>query len=80
MVAIVRSGNNVVCAADLEKELGLANNRVRTQLIALSDAGVLTALPPGRGDRIVWYQRRESPLWDLSVALYEDWSGRSSPD
>lgn len=70
-VAIARSKDNAVNATDLSIDLGVFNNRVRNQLVALADAGLLQAMPTG-GDRKRWYLRRQVPFWDACVHLYEE--------
>jgi hypothetical protein len=72
--------DQALCAADIESRVGLANNRVRAQLIILAKLGLLIALPRGRGERIQWYQRVPSPLWSASAALYEEWGQQSASD
>jgi|ERR1700722_19136389 len=73
MAAIAASRDGLVCAADLERSVGLANNRVRAQLIALYEAGLLQAMPRSR-DRIQWYQRQPSRLWQAAVDVYTEWN------
>jgi DNA-binding transcriptional regulator GbsR (MarR family) len=77
VLCAIAASNGAVCAADLEEELGLANNRVRAQLIALADVGLLQKLPKGR-ERIQWYQRIESPMWAAVLSLADDWSRSST--
>jgi len=79
ILAVGDSPDGLICAADLEHELGLANNRVRAQLKTLADAGFVDALPRGRGDRIQWYQRRSSALWTLCADLRNERSRSSRP-
>jgi predicted transcriptional regulator of viral defense system len=76
LTAIALSEDGVVCAADLESKVGLANNRVRTQLLSLTRAGLLLAIPKGR-DRIQWYKRLDSVIWEAAKALAEEWSEQS---
>lgn len=80
VIAGVSQTDQAVCAADLEKRLGLANNRVRAQLLALAEAGLLIAMPKTPTERTQWYQRVSSPVWEMCDALYEDWSGSSHTD
>jgi predicted transcriptional regulator len=69
--AIARHADGWVNATKLAAELGIVNNRVRAQLVALTEAGLLEASPPD--DRVRWYLRKESPFWDLCSALALDW-------
>jgi hypothetical protein len=80
VIAAVSHSDGIVCAADLERRTELANNRVRAQLIALTDAGLLAQDRREPRDRTQWYRRIPSPLWAACAALYEDWSGSSLLD
>jgi hypothetical protein len=72
VTAIATSKSDIVNATELCKRLpGWQNNRVRAQLIALSGAGLLEALP--RADRSIWYERRQLKFWDACVELIELW-------
>lgn len=68
--AIARSPDGFVNATDLQRELQLAQSRVRNQLVAFAEAGLLSTFPKA-GPKL-WYQRLDSPLWDTCLALYED--------
>lgn len=70
-MAIARSPDGAVNGTDLQHEIGMAQSRVRSQLISLAEAELLTAFP--RSDLRRWYQRNDSPLWEMSLALYDDW-------
>jgi predicted Rossmann fold nucleotide-binding protein DprA/Smf involved in DNA uptake len=69
IAAIARREDGPVSAADLERELGMANNRIRAQLLALCEAGVLQPLPGGRSERVRWYQPLKRDRRNSSVAL-----------
>lgn len=71
-VAVARSEDKMVNATDLGLELGIAQPRVRNQLIALEKAGLLDRIPKS-GDVKQWFRRRESPFWKACLVLYEDW-------
>jgi hypothetical protein len=71
-VAVARSDSGLVNATDLAEETGLVNTRVRAQLIAFAEAGLLEAMPPDAGKR--WYSRVESPFWRQCLDLAEEWS------
>lgn len=73
-VAVARSEDGLVNATDLGLELGIAQPRVRNQLVALERAGLLVRMPKS-GDVRQWFQRRESPFWNVCLVLYEDWRG-----
>jgi hypothetical protein len=72
-VAIAESPDGLVNATDLGWQLGLANNRVRAQLVAFADAGLLRAPPDGGGGKR-WYVRLESPFWSACRHLASTWS------
>jgi predicted ArsR family transcriptional regulator len=71
-LAIATSPDGVVNATDLSWELHIANNRVRAQLVALTELGLLT--PGPADDRKKWYVRRPSSFWQTCVDLHEAWS------
>ncbi len=73
-VAVARSEDGVVNATELALELGIAQPRVRNQLVALEKAGLLDRMPKS-GDVKQWFLRCESPFWDVCLVLYEDWGG-----
>ena len=73
-VAVARSEDGLVNATDLGLELGIAQPRVRNQLVVLEKAGLLDRMPKS-GDVKQWFQRRKSPFWDVCLVLYEDWGG-----
>jgi predicted ArsR family transcriptional regulator len=71
-LAVATSTDGVVNATDLSWELRIANNRVRAQLLALTQLGLLEPGPPD--DRKRWYVRRPSSFWQTCVDLHEAWS------
>jgi DNA-binding MarR family transcriptional regulator len=73
-VAIARSEDGSVNATDLGVELGMAQPRVRNQLVAFEKAGLLDRMPKS-GDVKQWFLRQKSPFWDLCQVLYRDWGG-----
>jgi hypothetical protein len=73
-VAVARSDDGLVNATDLGLELGIAQPRVRNQLIAFERAGLLSRMPKSGAVKL-WFQRRTSPFWDVCLVLYEDWGG-----
>jgi hypothetical protein len=70
--AVARSDDDAVNATDLSFELALANNRVRSQLLTLTELGFLVLGPPGPGKR--WYIRQPNDFWAFCALLYETWS------
>ena len=59
----------MVNATDLQWELQLAANRVRAQLLSLSELGLLTEGAPGvNGKRM--FVRAQSPFWTFSLEWY----------
>lgn len=73
-VAVARSEDGMVNATDLGSALGIAQPRVRSQLVALEKAGLLARMPRA-GDMKQWFQKRESCFWNVCLMLYEDWGG-----
>lgn len=73
-VAVARSEDGMVNATDLGLELGIAQPRVRNQLIALEKAGLLARMPRS-GDVKQWFRRGDSRFWSVCLVLYEDWGG-----
>lgn len=71
--AIARSRDGFVNATDLQDELGIAQSRIRNQLVAFSEAGLLSAFPSSDLKR--WYQRLDSSFWQACLDLYEDRMG-----
>ncbi len=69
--AIARRADDAVNATDLSLELGMLNSRVRAQLLALSEVGLLGHTPPGPGKR--WYVRRKSSFWKACLDLIDSW-------
>lgn len=72
--AIARSEDGVVNATDLGLELGIAQPRVRNQLVVFEKAGLLERVPKS-SDVKQWFLRRKSPFWNVCLVLYEDWGG-----
>ena len=71
-VAIALGEDAAVNATDLAAEIGLANSRVRAQLLAFADAGLLSRVEPG-GELKRWYRRENNPFWQSCLALYLEW-------
>ncbi|HEU5252919.1 MAG TPA: hypothetical protein VFU16_06310 [Solirubrobacterales bacterium] len=69
--AIALSQDGVVNATDLALELGLANSRVRAQLLALAEAGYLHADPTLRVSEKKMYRRVDASLWKTCLELIE---------
>lgn len=72
MLAIASSSDGFVNASDLQREIDIVQNRIRNQLVVLARVGLLSRYPEGGGKN--WYQRVDSPIWEASVRLYEDWT------
>jgi hypothetical protein len=71
--AIARREDGLVDATDLSEELGVAVNRVRAQLLAFTEAGLLMASPENLGRRRTFI-RRPSAFWDLCTAVVGEWA------
>lgn len=71
--AVARAPLGVVHAQALSDQLGITPPRVRTQLLAMCDAGLLEALPKAGG--LQQYERRRSddPYWTLIERVAEEW-------
>lgn len=70
--AVGLSPDGLVNATDLARELDLENPRVRAQLLALVDQGLLQQGPVEAGKR--WYLRQESFFWEACIRFIEQWS------
>jgi hypothetical protein len=70
-VAIALS-DGVVNATDLSWSLRIANNRVRAQLIALTDLGFLQP-DETASSRKRQYLRLDNPFWETCLRLYREW-------
>jgi hypothetical protein len=70
-VAIAVSEDGVVNATDISRQLGIAPNRVRANLLAFAHVGLLDQPPPQSGRR--WFIRRSSTFWSLCLDLYQAW-------
>lgn len=70
LVAVALSPDGLVNASDLQWEIDIVQNRIRNQLIALSQAGLMSSSQIA-GKR--WYKRLDSPIWIASLELYENW-------
>lgn len=73
-VAIALKRDGVANATELQWELQLAANRVRTQLLALAELGLLAEGPPGENGKRM-FMRVNDPFWDLCLEKYSAWSG-----
>ena len=69
---IAESEDGLVNATDIAASLGLANPRVRAQLLAFTEAELLS--PDSGADVKRWYVRKDSPLWQACLDLVEEWS------
>ena len=67
----VAKGSGVVHAQELAGILGISPPRVRSQLLAFCEAGVMEALP--RTELKQHYARTDDPFWDLVTQLVDGW-------
>jgi len=72
LVAIAQSPDGMVNATDLQEAIGMAQSRVRNQLVALARVGLLVKFPQPGGK--TWYRRVDSSIWGAGLSLYEEWS------
>jgi hypothetical protein len=70
-VAVARSSSGVVHAQELADELRIAAPRVRAQLRAFVEAGVMALLP--RHGQTVDYERCADPFWEGIEATVAGW-------
>jgi hypothetical protein len=70
--AVARASAGVVHAQEISNLLGISPPRVRSQLLALSAAGLLCQLP--RHGMTVDYERVDDPFWDAVAGLVEAWT------
>lgn len=70
--AVGRSSGGVVHAQELSNELGISPPRVRAQLLALVEAGLLVSLP--RHGSVQNYERVDDIFWESVCAVVADWS------
>lgn len=76
-IAIALAPDGVVNATDLQWDLKLAANRVRTQLLALAELGLLVEGPSGENGRRM-FVRVSNPFWDVCVERYSSWTTEAS--
>lgn len=69
-VAVAQS-TGVVHAQELADDLGISSPRVRAQLLAFAEAGLLHILP--RTGLVQNYERLEDPFWSAAVELVAAW-------
>ncbi len=70
--AVARS-SGVVHAQELSNELAISPPRVRAQLLAFVDAGLLVPLP--RHGNVQNYERIDDVFWPTVRAVVSEWSG-----
>jgi hypothetical protein len=70
--AVARASGDLVHAQGLANELGITAPRVRAQLLAFTDAGLMRVLP--RDDRIVYYAPLDDPFWAAARDLHAAWA------
>jgi hypothetical protein len=75
-VAVAVSEDGVVNATDISQQLGMANNRVRANLLAFAEVELLDDAPLSQSGRR-WFIRRSNPFWSLCLELYAAWAAES---
>jgi DNA-binding transcriptional ArsR family regulator len=68
----IAASSGLVHAQELSDRLGISPPRVRTQLLAHVDAGLMTALPVV--EQIKNYERVDDPYWRQIQQLVDAWS------
>jgi hypothetical protein len=78
--AVARSPDGWVNATDLHLSMpSIAVNRIRAQLVAFVDAGLVDNAPRTQGDRRVWYVRRAHEFWVVCQDLEAAWTADRRP-
>jgi hypothetical protein len=72
-VAVALSDDGLVNATDLSWDLRIANNRVRAQLLALTELGLLQPAPSSSSTKR-HYVRLTNPFWQTCLELYREWA------
>jgi DNA-binding transcriptional ArsR family regulator len=72
----VAESTGLVHAQELADQLGISPPRVRAQLLAFVDAGVMTVLP--RSGLIQNYERLDDPFWSFVSEVMRSWHQRSA--
>jgi DNA-binding transcriptional ArsR family regulator len=72
VAAAVARASGLVHAQGLANEVGITPPRVRAQLVAFTEAGLMELVP--RTGQIVYYNRLDDPFWDAARALHAAWS------
>jgi Fe2+ or Zn2+ uptake regulation protein len=72
VAAAIAASDGMVNATDLQWQLRIANNRVRTQLVVLAELGLLQHVEMETRKR--HYLRIESAFWPTCLDLYGQWS------
>jgi Fe2+ or Zn2+ uptake regulation protein len=67
----VAESSGVVHAQEIADRLSISPPRVRTQLLAFVDSGVMQTLP--RNGHTQNYERIQDPFWDMVTQLLEAW-------
>ncbi len=70
--------NKLVTARHVAKELRLADSVVRPELLRLTDAQVLTALPSTGRER--YYERVDDPFWEYCVQEVAKFQGGAAKE
>jgi len=73
-LAVAESPSGVVHAQELADRLRISPPRVRTQLLAFVEAGILEILP--RSGQVQNYERIPDPFWASTEALMRGWLAR----
>lgn len=68
----VATSSGLVHAQELADALSISPPRVRTQLLAFVNAGVMALLP--RSGHVQNYERIDDPFWSATVSFVEAWT------
>jgi DNA-binding transcriptional ArsR family regulator len=67
----VAESSGLVHAQELADQLGISPPRVRSQLLAFVDAGIMRPLP--RSGLVQSYERLDDPFWEAARQLVPSW-------
>jgi DNA-binding transcriptional ArsR family regulator len=70
-LAVAEHSREVVNAQELSEQLGISPPRVRAQLLAFVESGLMTAVP--RSELRQYYERIDDPFWSAVRTLVHSW-------
>jgi DNA-binding MarR family transcriptional regulator len=70
--AIAEAEPGTIYARHIAESIGIVDAYVGPQLAVFEKAGLLVRLPKIGGERIVYFERRDSSFWELCRAVCQD--------